>query len=57
MDVKKELEKSFVVEESYVGYLTLSTVKLSNEDKNFALKFLNELGNLPDVTRLYENIE
>lgn len=57
MDVKKELEKTFVIEEAYVGYLPIATVKLSDQDKNLALKFLNELGDLPDVTRLYENIE
>lgn len=57
MDVKKELEKAFVIEEAYVGYLPLSTLKLSDQEKDLALKFLNELGDLPDVTRLYENIE
>jgi len=57
MTVKKELEKVFVIEEAYVGYIPLSTVTLSEDDRTVAMSFLNEIGDLPDVSRMYENIE
>lgn len=40
-----------------MGYIPMSTVKLSNEDLNLVHKFLTELGDLSDVCRLYENVE
>jgi len=55
--VKKEIEQKFVVEEAFVGYFPISTVSLPEPDKAHALNFLNELGELPDVERLYENLE
>jgi transcriptional/translational regulatory protein YebC/TACO1 len=55
--VKSELEQKFVVEEAFVGYLTTSTVSIPEPDKTHAMNFLNELGDLPDTMRLYENIE
>lgn len=57
MAVKKELEGTFIIEEAYVSYLPISTVMLPEGDKTVAMNFLNELGELPDVSRLYENVE
>lgn len=55
--VKKEVEKDYSVEEAYIGYLALTTVSLSDQDMNLANKFLDELGDLPDISRIFENIE
>lgn len=55
--MKKELEKTFTIDEAFVAYLPISTAVLSDADKSIAMDFLNELGDLPDVSRLYENIE
>lgn len=57
MEVKKELDKTYLVEEAYVSYLPISTVSLNEADKTIAMNFLNEVGDIPDISRIFENIE
>ncbi|GBM40633.1 putative transcriptional regulatory protein PERMA_0079 [Araneus ventricosus] len=55
--VKKAIEQQYEVEDGYVGYLPIVTVELDKETSTVVYNFLEELGNLPDVVRIYENVK
>lgn len=55
--VKKELEKLYEIEEHYIAYIPISTIQLSDEDMNLVDGFLEEMGNVTDVVRIYENVQ
>ncbi|KFM59174.1 Translational activator of cytochrome c oxidase 1, partial [Stegodyphus mimosarum] len=55
--IKKELERHYEIEEAYIGYIPSTTVKLSEEDLTLADHLLEELGDLQEVVRIYENVQ
>lgn len=57
LKVKKELERTYELEEAYIGYRTLSTIQLSANDMKVADDFLLELGDMQDIVRIYENVQ
>ncbi|KAF8796255.1 putative transcriptional regulatory protein like [Argiope bruennichi] len=55
--VKKAIEQQYEVEDSYVGYLPIVTVELDKETSTVVDNLLEDLGSLPDVVRIYENVK
>ncbi|XP_015903371.2 probable transcriptional regulatory protein Tlet_1011 [Parasteatoda tepidariorum] len=55
--VKKELEKLYEVQENYIAYIPITSVQINDEDMNLVDGFLEEMGNLSDVIRIYENVQ
>lgn len=56
-NVKKEVEKSYNVEDAYVGFIANITVELSDKDMEATSSFLEELEELPEIVRIYENVQ
>ncbi|GFU07061.1 translational activator of cytochrome c oxidase 1 [Nephila pilipes] len=55
--VKKEIEQLYDVEEGYLGYLPIVTVELDEETSTIVDNLLEDLGNISDVVRIYENVK
>ncbi|XP_054712369.1 probable transcriptional regulatory protein PERMA_0079 [Uloborus diversus] len=57
LQVKKELEQEYEIEEAYIGYKPTTTVELPEEAIAINEKLLEDIGNLQEVVRIYENIK
>lgn len=55
--VKKEIEKLYEVEEGYVGYIPIKTVQADSETAALIDGFLEELGSMTDIIRIFDNAE
>ncbi|KAG8197447.1 hypothetical protein JTE90_014929 [Oedothorax gibbosus] len=55
--VKKEIERLYEVEEGYVGYLPINKQQLDEETMTLLDGFLEDLGNMTEVIRIFENAE